>query len=234
MITNGFYKYNSISVGWTMHCRVGTLSAPVDVTAARQYGVEWYYSGNNYDVTGLRCRGLLVTTDAPTRTALGVLAQASNSTGIDAFVLMGLHAEAMGKGSSAITHMRGALIGTEWTATDTLTNLHVLHVRTHTTNNTGAGSFTTGWGVHIENEAVGGNGQALTSAIRLTSTNLSGGNMAFTSVFSFSADTQVCGVDTAAACNTDGVDSDGAIRMQIADTAYYIPFFNAANTSGSW
>ena len=41
-------------------------------------------------------------------------------------------------------------------------------------------------------------------------------------------------VDTDAACNSDGVDSDGAIRIDVNGTEYFIPFYSAANTSNSW
>lgn len=42
------------------------------------------------------------------------------------------------------------------------------------------------------------------------------------------------GAKVGAACNSDGVNSDGAIRILAGGTAYYIPFYNANNTSGSW
>jgi len=40
--------------------------------------------------------------------------------------------------------------------------------------------------------------------------------------------------DTDAICTTSSVDSDGAIRIDVAGTAYYIPIFNAAHTTNSW
>jgi len=40
--------------------------------------------------------------------------------------------------------------------------------------------------------------------------------------------------DTDAICTASSVDSDGAIRVDIAGTAYYIPVFNAAHTTNSW
>jgi len=41
-------------------------------------------------------------------------------------------------------------------------------------------------------------------------------------------------VKTDGACNTDGVNSDGAIRIDVAGTAYFIPIFSAGNTTNSW
>jgi len=51
--------------------------------------------------------------------------------------------------------------------------------------------------------------------------------------FTNAADGYTC-VKTGAYCDTNGQDSDGAIRIEVADTAYYIPIFNAAHTSSSW
>jgi len=51
--------------------------------------------------------------------------------------------------------------------------------------------------------------------------------------FTNAADGYTC-VKTGAACDTDGYNSDGAIRIEVADTAYYIPIFTAAHTSSSW
>ena len=171
---------------------VGSQTSPQDVTATRQYGLELHYSGNNYNVTGIRNRAQLVTTDASTKTALGGLFQAANNDGIDAGVLMGFMAEAIGKSTSnasTITTMRGGLIGTEWGALDTVTNLKTLHIRGHSRNAAGAGSFGTGYALYIENEAVGGNGQAYDAGIYFKGTNLSAGNKAFTYGIDFSGGT---------------------------------------------
>ena len=168
---------------------VGSQASPQDVTVTRQYGFELHYSGNNYNVTGIRSRAQLVTTDASTKTALGGLFQAANNDGIDAGVLMGFMAEAIGKSisnASTITTMRGGLIGTEWGALDTVTNLKTLHIRGHSRNAAGAGSFGTGYALYIENEAVGGNGQAYDAGIYFKGTNLSAGNKAFTYGIDFS------------------------------------------------
>ena len=159
----------------------GSFSSPTDVTATRQYGFELHYSGNDYDVTGIRSRAQLVTTDT-SATAQGALLQAANNDGIDAGVLNGALIEAIGKSdtnASTISMMRGCLVNTEWGAYDTVTALHTLHVRLHSLNNAGAGSFGTGYGIYLENEAVGGNGQALDAGIYFKGTNLSAGNKAF-------------------------------------------------------
>lgn len=169
----------------------GSFSSPLDVTAAREYGFEIHYSGNNYNVTGIRSRASLITTDT-TAQCQGGLFQAANTDGIDVGVLNGLLAEAIGKSdttAAAISTMRGALIGAEWEAFDTVTDLKTLHIRTHTRNNAGAGSFDTGYGLFIENEAVGGNGQALDAGIYFKDTNLSGGNTAFDYGIDFSGGT---------------------------------------------
>ena len=161
---------------------VGSQASPIDVTNTRQYGFEIHYSGNNYNVTGIRSRAQLVTTDT-SASAQGAVLQAANNDGINAGVLNGALIEAIGKsGSTAatISTMRGALVGAEWGAFDTVTALRTLHVRTHSLNNAGVGSFGTGYGIYIENEAVGGNGQALDAGIYFKGTNLSAGNKAFT------------------------------------------------------
>jgi hypothetical protein len=169
----------------------GSFGSPLDVTNTRQYGYEIHYSGNNYNVTGIRSRAQLVTTDT-TATALGGLFQGANNDNIDAGVVMGLMAEAIGKSTSnasTISTMRGALVGTEWGALDTVTNLKTLHIRGHSLNAAGAGSFGTGYGLYIENEAVGGNGQAYDAGIYFKGTNLSGGNSAYTYGIDFSGAT---------------------------------------------
>ena len=180
-------KILDLSGKWTS----GTQVSPIDVTNAGAYGLEFHYSGNNYDVTGIRSRAQLVTTDT-TATALGGLFQAANNDNINAGVLMGFMAEAIGKSTSnasTITTMRGGLIGTEWGALDTVTNLKTLHLRGHSLNAAGAGSFGTGYALYIENEAVGGNGQAYDAGIYFKGTNLSAGNKAFTYGIDFSGGT---------------------------------------------
>lgn len=173
---------------------VGSFGSPLDVTATRKYGFEIHWSGNDYDVTGLRSRASLITTaDSSTRTACGALLQAANSDGISVSVLNGALIEAMGKSTATaatISTMRGLLINTEWSAKDTVTDLRVLHVRTHTRDNATEGYFSnSGYGIYLENEAVGGNGQALTSGIYFKGTNLSAGNKAFTYGIDFSGGT---------------------------------------------
>lgn len=166
----------------------GSFGSPTDVTNVGPYGFEIHYSGNDYDVTGIRSRAQLVTTDT-TATALGGLFQAANNDNINAGVLMGFMAEAIGKSTSnasTITTMRGGLIGTEWGALDIITNLKTLHLRGHSLNAAGAGSFGTGYALYIENEAVGGNGQAYDAGIYFKGTSLSAGNKAFTYGIDFS------------------------------------------------
>ena len=171
---------------------LGSFGSPVDVTATRKYGAELHYSGNDYDVVGLRSRASLVTTDT-TATAQGAEIQAANNDGIDAGVLNGAVIEAIGKSSSTaatITMMRGALVGSEWNAKDTVTSLRTLHIRTHTRNAATEGYISgTGYLLYLENEAVGGNGQVLDAGIYFKETNLSGGNKAFTHGIDFSGGT---------------------------------------------
>ena len=160
----------------------GSFGTPLDVGAARQYGYEIHYYGDNQNVTGIRSRARLKTTDASTRSAQGALLQAANADGIDAGVLNGALIEAIGKSSSSaatIGTMRGLLVNTEWDANDTVTNLKTAHIMSHTRNNAGAGSFGTGYLLYLENEAVGGNGQQFDAGIYFEGTNLSGGNNAF-------------------------------------------------------
>lgn len=171
----------------------GSFASPVEVTSVRKYGCELHYAGLNYDVTGLRSRARLKTTDASTRTAQGALLQAANEDGIDAGVLNGALIEAIGKSdstASTISMMRGCLVNTEWYAKETVTDLRVLHVRTHTRDAATEGYVSgTGYGIYIENEAVGGNGQALDAGIYFKGTNLSAGNKAFTYGIDFSGGT---------------------------------------------
>ena len=154
----------------------GALGSELAVVA-NTYGAVLFYFGDNADVTALRSRAVLKTTDAPTKSAQGAVLQASNEDNIDVFVLQGALIEAIGKSdanASTITHMRGALIGSEWSAFDTVTNLKTLYVRTHTRNSAGAGSVSgTGYLVYLENEAVGGVGQQLDAGIYLKATNVS-------------------------------------------------------------
>ncbi len=170
----------------------GTFASPIDVTATREYGFEIHYSGNNYNATGIRSRASAVTTDTSAQFQ-GGLFQAANNDNINVGVLNGLVAEAIGKATTnaaTISTMRGALIGAEWSAKDTVTDLRTLHVRTHTRDNATEGYFSnSGYGIYVENEAVGGNGQALTAGIYFKGTNLSAGNKAFDYGIDFSGGT---------------------------------------------
>jgi len=157
----------------------GSFGAPVDVqvTRAGEYGFELHYSGNNYNVTGLRVRGSLITTDAAARTAQAAKLQAANADNVDAGVVQGALIEGIGKSNanaSTIGNLRGALVNTEWDDFDTVTDLKTLYVRTHTRNSAVAGYISnTGYLVYLENEAVGGNGQMLDAAIYVKATNVS-------------------------------------------------------------
>lgn len=174
--------FDDSTLGLTGKMTAGSFGSPIDVTATREYGYEIHYSGNNYNATGIRARASLVTTDT-TASAQGGLFQAANNDGINAGVLNGLLIEAIGKSdttAATISTMRGALVNTEWNAKDTVTDLRILHIRTHTRNNATEGYFSnSGYGIYLENEAVGGNGQALTAGIYFKGTNISGGNYAF-------------------------------------------------------
>lgn len=206
---------------WTGKLDGGSQASPIDVTNTRKYGLEFHYSGNDYDVTGIRSRAQLVTTDT-IATAQGALLQVANNDGINAGVLQGALIEAIGKSTSnaaTISTMRGALIGTEWGALDTVTNLKTLHVRGHSLNAAGAGSFGTGYGIYIENEAVGGNGQAYDAGIYFKGTNLSAGNKAFTYGIDFSGATYTTAIQK---WPTGVIVCDGILTFTITDTDKYI------------
>ncbi len=170
----------------------GSFSSPIDVTDVREYGFEIHYSGNNYNATGIRSRASAVTTDTSTQIQ-GGLFQAANNDGINVGVLNGLIAEAIGKSDSTaatISMMRAGIFNAEWNSKDTVTDLRTLHVRIHTRNNATEGYISnSGYGIYIENEAVGGNGQALNAGIYFKATNLSGGNKAFDYGIDFSGGT---------------------------------------------
>ncbi len=235
----------------------GSQVSPIDVTNTRQYGFELHYSGNNYSVTGIRSRAQLVTTDTAA-SAIGGLFQAANNDNINAGVLMGFMAEAIGKttaNASTITTMRGGLIGTEWGALDTVTNLMTLHLRGHSLNAAGAGSFGTGYALYIENEAVGGNGQAYDAGIYFKGTNLSAGNKAFTYGIDFSGGTcgtadirlqngeiienvvdETIGFGSANLVTTGGltVDTDTLVVDEVNHTVNGAVFFGDANNNMSF
>lgn len=172
---------NAWDIGGKITC--GSFASPLDVTATRQHGVEIHYSGNNYNCTAIRARGRVVTTDT-TAYAQGALLQAANSDGIDAGLVQGALIEGIGKSATtaaAITTMRGCLVNTEWDAKDTITNLRVLHVRTHTRDAATEGYVSgTSYMIYIENEAVGGNGQVMDAGIFFEASRLSAGNKAYT------------------------------------------------------
>ena len=182
-------RVDSIGLDLIGKLTAGTFASPLDVTNIKEYGFEIHYSGNDYDVTGIRSRAQLVTTDT-TATACGGLFQAANNDNVDVGVLNGCLIEAIGKATAnaaTISMMRGCLVNTEWGAKDTVTDLRVLHVRTHTRDAATEGYVSnTGYGVYIENEAVGGNGQTLDAGIYFKGTNLSAGNKAFTYGIDFS------------------------------------------------
>lgn len=213
-------------VGLTLSGKVtsGSFASPVDVTVTRQYGFELHYSGNDYDVTGIRSRTRLKTTDT-TATAQGALLQAANEDGIDAGVLQGALIEAIGKSdgnAATIAVMRACLVNTEWGDYDTVTNLKTLHVRTHSRNAAGAGSFGTGYGIYIENEAVGGNGQAYDAGIYFKGTNLSAGNKAFTYGIDFSGGTYGKGCINLAADPTIQANGVDVLHFNSAEEALFL------------
>ena len=156
----------------------GAWGSPIDVTGTRKYGFELHYSGNDYDVFGIRSRANLITTaDSSTRTATGAELQASNSNGISVSVLCGAKCSSTGKSTSSsatISTMRAVDLITEWGAKDTVTNLYNTHIKCITRNAAGEGSFGTGYGIYLENIAVGGTGQALDAGIRFQETGLGG------------------------------------------------------------
>jgi len=55
-----------------------------------------------------------------------------------------------------------------------------------------------------------------------------------TNVLNFDATDGGSGANTSAACDTDGQNSDGAIRIDVNGTPYYIAIWNADHTSSSW
>jgi len=115
--------------------------------------------------------------DSASGTLYTVVLQGANVDGVDISNITTLLAESIGKSdttSATITTMRAGLFNSEWGVKDTITTLTTLHVRTHTLNATGEGSFGTGYLLYIENEAVGGNGQALDAMVLLKGTNLGG------------------------------------------------------------
>ena len=182
---------DTLSVDISSKLTAGSFGSPLDVTNAREYGVELHYSGNNYNATAIRARAHAVTANTSAQFQ-GGLFQAANNDGIDVGVLNGIVSEAIGKSgstSATIGTMRGGLAGAEWGAKDTVTNLFGYHIRVHSLNAAGEGSFGTGYGLYIENEAVGGNGQALDAGIYFKGTNLSAGNKAFTYGIDFSGAT---------------------------------------------
>ncbi|MCK5608889.1 hypothetical protein KAR91_43855 [Candidatus Pacearchaeota archaeon] len=154
----------------------GAWGSPIDVTTTRKYGIEFHYSGNDYDVFGIRSRANLITTaNSSTRTATGAELQAANSNGISVNVLCGAKCSSTGKSTSSsatISYMRAVDLITEWGAKDTVTNLYNTYIKCITRNVAGEGSFGTGYGVYLENIAVGGTGQTLDAGIRFQETDL--------------------------------------------------------------
>lgn len=164
----------------------GSFGSPTDVTNTRKYGFELHYSGNDYDVFGIRSRANLITTaNSSTRTATGAELQAANSNGISVNVLCGAKCSSTGKSTSSsatISYMRAVDLITEWGAKDTVTNLYNTHIKCITRNAAGEGSFGIGYGIYLENIAVGGTGQALDAGIYFKET-------------SFATDSFVYGID---------------------------------------
>lgn len=171
--TTGTVSFNQ-TIDFGSKVTAGSWGSPIDVTNTRKYGFELHYSGNNYDVFGIRSRANLITTDASTRTATGAELQAANTDGIDVNVLCGAKCSSTGKSTSSsatISYMRAVDLITEYGAKDTITNLYNTHIKCITRNAAGEGSFTTGYGIYLENIAVGGTGQALDAGIYFKATS---------------------------------------------------------------
>jgi hypothetical protein len=210
----------------------GSFGSPTDVTGGGQYGFELHYSGNNYNVTGVRSRAQLITTDT-TASATGGLFQAANNDDVNVGVLNGFVAEAIGKATAnaaTITMMRGGLIGGEWSAKDTVTDYRNLHLRTHTRDAATEGYISgTGYSLLLENEAVGGNGQALDAGIYFKGTNLSAGNKAFDYGIDFSGATY--GTAELKLSNGSIIGSDKVTLKPNANSTTFLQVMNAAGTA---
>lgn len=145
----------------------GSFSSPLDVTNTREYGFEIHYSGNNYNVTGLRSRASLITTDT-TANARGANIQAANSDGINAGTLTGLNVEALGKSTTTaatIADLIGIHINTEWESNDTVIDMTTLWLRCVSESTAPTG---TSYGLEIYNQQKGaGNNCAFNAAIKI-------------------------------------------------------------------
>lgn len=161
-IEQGSVEYGTITLQGKLI--VGSFSSPVDVTVTREYGAELHYSGNDYNVTGIRSRASLITTDAPTRSAIGGRFTGAANDNIDALLVEGVYIEALGKAidnAAAIANLIGAEINVEYEDENTITNYKGLYLRLVTDTDLPAA---VSYGIHIYNqqkaEADGGTLQA--------------------------------------------------------------------------
>jgi hypothetical protein len=95
--------------------------------------------------------------------------------------------ELIPKGTNTITTGRVLLLNADSAASQTMTTQIIAHLRCHTR---GDESITNDEMLRIENEAVGGNGRQMDSAIRIIDTNISGGIIGYAAAFDCSASCQ--------------------------------------------
>lgn len=239
--SNGETIDNLTDGKWNFGSKItaGAWGSPIDVTVTRKYGFELHYSGNDYDVFGIRSRANLITTTAPTRTATGAELQAANSDGISVNVLCGAKCSSSGKSTSSsatISYMRAVDLITEWGAKDTITNLYNTHIKCITRNAAGEGSFGTGYGIYLENIAVGGTGQALNAGIYFKDTSVVGN--AFTYGIDFSGATfataEIRGSNGETISNiTDGIWKFTSAQIEIGKTAYFTSEVDNGNSGAN-
>lgn len=148
---------------------VGSFGSPQDVTATREYGTELHFSGNDYNVTGIRSRASLVTTDAPTRSAIGGRFTGAANDNINANLVEGIYVEALGKATdnaATISNLIGAEVNVEYEDENTITNYKGLYLRLVTDTDLPAA---VSYGIHIYNQQKGeADGGTLHAAIYIS------------------------------------------------------------------
>lgn len=213
----------------------GTFGAPVDtqVTRAGQYGFELHYSGNNYNVTALRVRASLITTDAPTRHAIGGRFTGAGNDDVNASLIEGAYFEALGKGTTnatTIDKLVGIDINPEYEAFDVINNYKGIYLRCVTDARL-HGFGGTSYGIYLYNQQKGeADGGQLDAGIWI-GTNLTAPQTAYDYCIDMSnsvghvatADIRLSSGGTIGGAGGEGIEVNAAEAITLAGPSMTVP-----------
>ncbi len=244
LLTERSIDLSSVTVGTTTDgaiMRVGTgISGKVAFSTAGMKGFALYMdnTATSGTFTGMRLRSG-VNPSSGSNSVDNLLAQVSVESGKDAATVNVGFFELVPKGTNTITTGRVLLCNADSAAAQTMTTQIIGHFRVHTR---GDETITNDEMLRLENEAVGGNGRQLDSAIRILGTNLSGGIVAFDAGIAFNAQFNrafdlssiTVGATTDGAIMRIGTGISGKVAFSTAGMKGFALYMDNTATSGTF